>query len=368
VKCEEACGNEYDPDYAQSGFPFYRSVGGWGGGECCSGEIYVYTSPCQGFTGSVCRDGKSCVGDIACFSANISSVVRSCHGRTSCQAAGARDSNLGKVIDSCQGDFSCTFAAGYKEFSNIPGSIEEIIGSCKGTNACQRAASSGSIKSIIGSCIGESSCESIAQQGSIENIYKSCNGTSACTAAAEGVFNQGANSSSIGGVGILNSCNSDKACYDLAKTNSTDIYNCTGTQVAPFCPNYCPEPRGRFGNITAYNECLDAYCPNPFDNRNCYNCTEGAQQVYPYCPTYRFLAYYDIDNGLDSCCNSDFECEGIKTQDDLPDDCSVSADLPIVATDILSAKLPEDFSPGSNNKKKNKDKKNAPWKKGKGGD
>ena len=169
----------------------------------------------------------------------------------------------------------------------------------------------------------------------------------------------------IGGVGIINSCNSYEACYDLARTNSTIVRNCTGTQVAPFCPSYCPRELRR--NRTAYFECLETYgCfPGPFGPGNCYNCTEGAQQVDPDCPILPYV-YYDIADGLNSCCNHPMECKGDKTQDDLPKDCSVPADLPSKATDILSAKLPEDISPGSNNK--NKEKKNAPWKKGKGGD
>ena len=102
-----------------------------------------------------------------------------------------------------------------------------------------------------------------------------------------------------------------------------------------------------------------------FDTKayNCYNCTEGAQQVAPNCPFNKF----DIAQGLDSCCNNPMECKGNKTQDELPDDCSVPADLPSKATSILSEKLPEDVVIGPKNKDKKNNKKNAPWKKrGKG--
>jgi len=36
----------------------------------------------------------------------------------------------------------------------------------------------------------------------------------------------------------------------------------------------------------------------------------------PYVP-------YDIPQGIRKCCNSDYECEYIKTEDDLPKECSM---------------------------------------------
>jgi len=386
VKCEEACGNEFDPNYVALAYPY--APGRWSGGKCCSGGLGgfrgSYTNPCDGFTGSVCRDG-SCSGKGACLNSKIDSVVRSCIGPSPDTGPGGtcgsiaqyNNVSVGKIVDSCNGSRSCY------DIAQRYGTTKEIVNSCNGINACISAADGGSIESIINACnqeraciyaarggtvgggsiIGsitnscnqEKACESAAARGgSIVEITNSCNGTRACSFAAEG--DGGDSISSIGGVGIINSCNADEACYDLARTNSTIVRNCTGTQVAPFCPSYCPNELRR--NFTAYYECTVEYCPITLFNRDCYNCTEGAKQVYPYCPQLP-LIYYDIDDGLDSCCNSDFECEGIKTEDDLPDDCSVSADLPSKATDILSAKLPEDFSPGPNNK--NKDKKNAPF-------
>ena len=155
------------------------------------------------------------------------------------EKAGGRGGSLGKVIDSCQGAFSCDSAASTRNVVTYStGSIEEIIGSCKGDEACQNAAYSGSIKSITGSCLGERSCSSVANKGSIEDIYNSCNGTSACSSAAAG-FGR-AYGSSIGGVGILNSCNANKTCFDLASVNPSGVggKNCSGTQVEPYAPSF----------------------------------------------------------------------------------------------------------------------------------
>lgn len=366
MKCEEACGNEYIPKSDYGTFPYTK--GRWSGGQCCSGIMYYnYNSgsPCYGFTGSVCKDGKSCVGRGACGgSANVSSVVRSCYGEKSCQSAGAKGGSLGKVIDSCQGYNSCRRAASTSNENlalNRTGSIEEIVGSCKGNRSCKNAAFSGSIKSITNSCLGEDSCKYIAQKGSIEDIYKSCNGTRACKIG----YPYG---TSIGGVGILNSCNANEACRDLAKINDTIVRNCTGPQFPPYCDRVynctegaqqvfpdCPSCFSLFPDDSdSYNECFFAsfeqgtflknctglqevpFCPDTVPKKD--NCTD--QLVYPNCPQNPPI-YYSIANGLDSCCNHPMECKGDKTQDDLPDDC-----------------LPSKVKKNKKNKNKNKKK---PW-------
>ena len=234
-------------------------------------------------------------------------------------------------------------------------------------------------------CVGIEACRDAAiGSGSIAGITNACNGDRACSFAVS-LYIGGANpsppdnGSSIGGVGIYKACNADEACSDLAKVQTK---NCTGPQfppfcpkfrnctegaqqVAPFCPSYCPIDI-RFSNLTAYEGCLETYgCfPSLFGPGNCYNCT-GLQEdpfcpldynctgplVYPRCPPINPPIYFDIADGLNSCCNHPMKCKGDKTEEDLPDDCSMPADLPSKA-----------------NKKKNKDKKNAPWKKGKGGD
>ena len=358
MKCEEACGNEYDPKSDYGTLPYKK--GSWSGGQCCSGIMFYDSGPCDRFTGSVCKDGKSCVGRRACVVAKVSSVVRSCYGTASCNFAGNKGGSVGKVIDSCQGDYSCYKAASTRENSAFDpnyrtGSIEEIVGSCKGKKSCQNAAFSGSIKSIIGSCFGEASCRFIAQKGSIEDIYKSCNGTRACETSTS-IGGSDIGGTSIGGVGILNSCNANEACRDLAKTNTTIVLNCTGPQFPPYCDNVynctegaqqvfpdCPSCRDLWlpDDFDSYNECLGnafqqgtfpknctglqevPFCPDTVPKKD--NCTD--QLVYPRCPPNPFI-YYSIANGLDSCCNHPMECKGDKTQDDLPDDCSVPADLP----------------------------------------
>lgn len=353
--CEVACGNTVNDTLSY-------------GGECCSGKIsrFVRESPCYRFTGSVCRDG-SCSGGEACSKAKITSVVRSCNGDRACEnAANDGGSIEGGITDSCNGDKSCKAAAANR------GSIAAITKGCIGEDACFGAAlRGGSIGGIYKACIGTNACDGIAGgSGSIAAITKACKGDRACqsVAARTDYFpDPPENGSSIGGVGIYKACNADEACSDLALVQ---LKNCTGPQfppfcpkfrnctegaqqVAPYCPSYCPRDI-RFSNLTAYEECLDTYeCfPSNFGGpRNCYNCT-GLQEdhfcpldfnctgplVYPKCPNSDTPIYYDITDGLEKCCNKESSCKDIRTQDELSDKCTP------------------------------KDKKNAPWKKGKGGD
>jgi len=242
----------------------------------------------------------------------IKSIVNSCYGGYSCSDAGSgsyRDSGyIGPIFNSCLEEGACRDAA-------KQGYITAITKSCQGADACRDAANQGSIGGDVGilnscleegacrdaakfqgyigsikrSCQGEDACRDAANQGSIAVITKSCNGEDACRDAA----NQG----SIGGVGILKACNAEDACVGLAKINTTKAYNCTegeqqvypycpldctGTQEPPFCPKLEKDCFKECSNAPDFR--LDKFCFLECKYTPAFNCTEGAQQVAPNCP------------------------------------------------------------------------------------
>jgi len=284
----------------------------------------------------------------------IKSIVNSCYGGYSCLGAGSGSYRvsgyIGPIYNSCLEEGSCRYAA-------KGGYITAITKSCQGADACYEAANQGSIGGVgilnscleegacrdaakfqgyIGaikrSCQGENACRDAAYQGSITAIAKSCNGKDACRDAA----NQG----SIGGVGILNACQAFEACVGLAKINTTKASNCTegAQQVYPYCPtaSICTQETPSCSKVQSdfdfcLEKCGDFECLDECLNSPAYNCTEGAQQVYPYCPLdcsgtqeppYCPLLSdrtYNITSGLKKCCNEAESCKNIG--DDLPDDC-----------------------------------------------
>ena len=277
----------------------------------------------------------------------IKSIVNSCQGRRSCRKA-AQYGYIGSIIDSCHGLLSCRTTAN-------DGTISSIVKSCNGTYSCRSTAKGGTISSIVNSCYGGDSCSGAGYQGYIGPIFKSCLEEGACRQAAisgsiaaitkscngKDACYEAAIQGSIGGVGILKACNAEDACVGLAKINTTKSYtnctegaqqeapfcplDCTGTQEPPYCPkvqndrDYCLE---KCGDLKCFLECK--YTP-------AFNCTEGAQQVAPYCPLdcsgtqeppYCPLLSdrtYNITSGLEKCCNEAESCKNIGG--DLPDDC-----------------------------------------------
>ena len=208
---------------------------------CCDGD-----EACAGFTGQVCKDGYSCIGDSSCENANIESVVNGCYDYMACYAA-----IITSVVDGCHGNYSCTGAAYFG------GSIIEIVDSCYGTKACMAAAAGycyenndecdytlpgGSIGIIHGSCVGDYSCYYAAHiKGSVDEIMNSCHGHSACESIAVGAHGGGEvyYESSIGTIDgscignfscqyasyeggditeIVNSCNHTNACSSAAES------------------------------------------------------------------------------------------------------------------------------------------------------
>ena len=136
-------------------------------GQCCVGGIRTLSSfggssttryapacepytatfgPRDGFTGSVCKDGISCIGYTACTDANIASIFHGCNGTSSCFRAGSNDGSVGNIVWSCYGEGSC-FVIGEG------GSVGNVTDSCFGKSSCKSAGySGGEIGSIVGSC------------------------------------------------------------------------------------------------------------------------------------------------------------------------------------------------------------------------
>lgn len=52
-------------------------------GKCCQGE-----DACIEFTGEVCRDDVSCVGDQACYGSSVNKVIQGCTGYRACVGVG----------------------------------------------------------------------------------------------------------------------------------------------------------------------------------------------------------------------------------------------------------------------------------------
>ena len=102
------------------------------GDACCEGE-----HACEGFTGSVCKDGVSCSGRDACYEANILSVVGSCCYISACVYAGgsgsATEGSIGNMKDSCIGYKACNRAA-------YEGRLGDLLDSCDDYFACDSAA------------------------------------------------------------------------------------------------------------------------------------------------------------------------------------------------------------------------------------
>jgi len=103
--------------------------------EACDGLCCVSSSlnndACSGFTGSVCKDSKSCSGTDSCKNANIAYVFNSCNGFRACDEAGL-EGYVGNVTNSCNDRRSCNGAA------RNGGSIGVISSSCNnGYYACK---------------------------------------------------------------------------------------------------------------------------------------------------------------------------------------------------------------------------------------
>ena len=193
--------------------------------KCCNGD-----QACDGFSGSVCKDG-SCSGDAACYYAIIPDVVKSCIGDESCREVANQSQSevkgiVGRIVNSCKEENACFRLAS-------KGKVGEIRDSCIGKNSCVEVGNGGgsaesrsTVGDLIGSCQGEAACNSLGAnndgtKGEVGEVRFSCIGYKSCNEAGRGATIQN----------ILNSCQAEKACNsDLVLISSRsfdfDLKNC----------------------------------------------------------------------------------------------------------------------------------------------
>ena len=94
----------------------------------------------MGFTGKVCKDVQSCMGDSACKDANIPIVVKSCKDEKACISVGLNVDEYGTVLGANK--------------------VGNFINSCIGYRSCYQVAfgTGGSVGDLDVSCIGEDAC------------------------------------------------------------------------------------------------------------------------------------------------------------------------------------------------------------------
>jgi len=187
---------------------------GGSGGSCCSDGKGL--DACDHFSGLVCKDGScnASNGGKVCKDASIERVINSCIGGEACMNAGS-NGFVGYVVDSCQGDMACESAG------SDGGEIGIIRNSClHGNENCHSAGTYGAIIGMINdSCkFGDRNCLGLAEEGSIGYILSSCSGTAADTVnyACAGV----GYGDDIGG--ILSCCNGeDEVCCQSSACSVT---------------------------------------------------------------------------------------------------------------------------------------------------
>mmetsp|Transcript_19646 Transcript_19646/g.30852 ORF Transcript_19646/g.30852 Transcript_19646/m.30852 type:complete len:264 (-) Transcript_19646:998-1789(-) len=151
---------------------------GGSGGSCCSDGKGL--DACDHFSGLVCKDGScnASNGGKVCKDASIERVINSCIGVEACMNAGSNGGSVGDVVDSCHGRHACAGAA-------YGGSIDTIENSCNyGNFNCYRLARKGSIGHILSSCSGTAgsavlvnyACYRVGNGEPTGDILSCCNG------------------------------------------------------------------------------------------------------------------------------------------------------------------------------------------------
>ena len=104
ITCAEACGN-----------------------ECCKGW-----HACEDFTGTVCKDGVSCVGKRACEYATVGEVIDGCNGYWACAYAGKYIGGMGVIHGACKNNWACYAASkGADSSFDIENCCSTDVGECK---------------------------------------------------------------------------------------------------------------------------------------------------------------------------------------------------------------------------------------------
>jgi len=182
----KACRNGYlickNGFFYNGNAPLYTTCADYCDGQCCVG-----LGACDGFSGTICRDRKTCMGDDSCGGAKIKFVGNACRGKGACYKAGASYGN-----------------------------IEFIEKSCVGNNACNNAAYNGGVGTIRNGCNADTACENVAKNNpnGILRIENACNGMGSCVGllAYEDV---GAYGGDGGDNEIEECCNGDESCVWL---------------------------------------------------------------------------------------------------------------------------------------------------------
>lgn len=207
-------------------------------GRCCvfgGGEEEGVTMPCDGFTGTICKDDTSCFGEGACYQANIEMIIRGCNGLNACWYAASSGGKIQRLVDGCNGMYACWYTASHG------GSIESIVNSCLQEKACQWVAhgNNSSITDIVSSCDGRYSCYGAAfNGGNIAGISNSCNAEWACDGAGEGKDNENVSDNEIVS-GINNCCNLANECGCTIARESYAPEECVGALKEANLPEDC---------------------------------------------------------------------------------------------------------------------------------
>eukprot|EP00581_Thalassiosira_minuscula_P008640 CAMPEP_0183708972 /NCGR_PEP_ID=MMETSP0737-20130205/5122_1 /TAXON_ID=385413 /ORGANISM="Thalassiosira miniscula, Strain CCMP1093" /LENGTH=293 /DNA_ID=CAMNT_0025936951 /DNA_START=279 /DNA_END=1160 /DNA_ORIENTATION=+ len=130
-------------------------------GRCCAGQ-----NACDDFSGLVCRDRKSCMGDDSCRGANVDLVAKSCRGNGACLHAGAGYGTIKLMDQSCIGNGACHYMA-------FAGEVQEVNQGCNADNACNGAAKNNAngIAMIRSACNGVGSCTYLAGSENVGGGY-----------------------------------------------------------------------------------------------------------------------------------------------------------------------------------------------------
>ena len=193
---------EEDPLFGCPEDKIVDCVGGNVGGETCEdacmGECCVGILACDGFTGRVCKDGNSCMGQYACKDAEIGlvvggcrgdpsfggifgggvceyasikkGVIRGCIGYGTCTGAGSDGGYVGRIKDGCVGGSACRYMGYYY------GYVGFVDNSCVGDESCFKSGYDGRVGFIRNACKGGESCESAGLNGLVGFIENSCTG------------------------------------------------------------------------------------------------------------------------------------------------------------------------------------------------
>jgi hypothetical protein len=145
-------------------------------GQCCK-DPDDDLDPCDSFTGTVRKDGKSCMGYQACTEGNIKSVTNSCNGYQACYNAGAIGGVVGDLTNACN-DYEACLYAGYS------GKVGDLTDACNDVYACYEAgSSSGVVGDLTNACNDFEACTYAGYDGEVGDLTNACNGVYACTYA-----------------------------------------------------------------------------------------------------------------------------------------------------------------------------------------